>query len=162
MTEGASIEDVAAKPVYITGFSAGYGGNGVWAITTTANNPVVIKNTVDSPQDGDKKPAAKRKSLEDDGGKKPAPKKRKGTKAAAKKKGSKKSKPEEKENVSDDEGNVKSSDDEEEEIQKFAITCDNCGASCTKQSWHVEETEEDFCINCHDGSGVEQCEGINV
>jgi hypothetical protein len=169
--EGASIEDVAAKPVYITNFSTGYDGNA--ALTMLSSGVTVITNTVE--KDEPKKPAvAKRKMLEDDGEKKPAAKKRKGTKkpaakkekASTKKSAKKSSKAkamEEKENVRDDEGNAASDDDGEgDEAAEYNITCDSCQVCCTEQSWHDVATGEDFCVDCRDGRGVEQCNGVNV
>lgn len=169
--EGASIEDVAAKPVCITDFSTGYGGNA--ALTMPSSGVTVITNTVEKAEP--KKPAvAKRKMLEDDGEKKPAAKKRKGTKKpaakkkkASTKKGAKKSSKakamEEKENVSDDEANAASDNDGEgDETTEYNITCDSCQVQCTEQSWHHAATGEDFCADCRNGRGVEQCNGVNV
>jgi len=153
--EGASLEQVASKPLFIPTFSAGY-PKAKAIKADPASGPVLVKNNVGF--DADKKPAAKRKKLEVGGAKKPAAKKRKAKKAPApKKKLSKAKAVEEKENANDD-GNV--SDDQEEE--SFEITCDECKVDCSDQSWYVMETKEDFCADCRDGRGVPQRFGLDL
>jgi hypothetical protein len=147
--------------------------------------PAAKKRTAKKP--AAKKPATKKRgataaAASDDGDKKPAAKRaKKGSKAGAKKK--KKTTPGkavfkaiEAEVVPPKKGKKKAptvvatvvskeeSDTEDKSLCDI-VTCDRCGVDCTRSSYFIESTEEDFCIECYetcDVEGVPQENGENV
>jgi hypothetical protein len=50
-------------------------------------------------------------------------------------------------------------------VGSYVITCDGCGVDCTEQSWHVEESNQDYCEAClakRGKKGIEQSHGISI
>jgi hypothetical protein len=55
----------------------------------------------------------------------------------------------------------------EEKETEFVITCDGCGQNCTKESYYVKRTKEDYCNNCciklnYMNGILPQMNGVNV
>jgi hypothetical protein len=188
--EGRCLEDIAARPMVIPEFSAGYpGGNAIksrdYDTTLAEGGYAVNKPSAANMPDGDKKPAAKatsKKRPADDKGMKPAAKKtRKGKKSDesldasstaivplkdAPKKNAKSAaarKPSKgKKAAASKKKATKAKEPEGKEIEaSFEIICDGCKGDCTERSWFVENTEEDFCSDCLKSQGKEGVEQSN-
>lgn len=57
-------------------------------------------------------------------------------------------------------GNVVGPDPIEEDTDEcYGISCDVCDTDCSEESWHDAETGQDYCADCRDGRGVQQCCG---
>lgn len=167
--EGGNVEQIAARPMVIPSFSAGYPRR--VAIENYAGTKAlaleggygVFKPATASDDAADRKPAAKissraKKRRADDGvAKKPAARRRK---AIASIKNPEERKPASRKTVSKK---------EKERGESFAekITCDACNKDCTERSWFLEATSEDFCFAClrNEGkvdAGVKQVNGVTV
>lgn len=135
----AALEDVTSKPVLVPQFSAGYAGG---SAVVAASGPMLIHQDENTDRDPDKKPAAKKRKALDQ--KSAAAKRPKNTKKVA--------------------GKKKPAAEKPKEIT-YDIQCDGCGVDCTAQSWHAEETDQDYCAECANmlsSSLTEQCNGVNV
>lgn len=144
------------EPMLIKGFSGGYMGKNGLALLASAKDLAIAqgvlsekkvsKKTVAFIEDA-KKPAAKRQPLKEADTNRQVKKRR--TSKPAKGKGSSAlvvAKPTKKK-AAKKTTRKKAAKTKDEEIMKIA--CDACGEDCTKRSWFVPGTEEDFCIKCH-------------
>lgn len=155
----ACLEDFEERePMLIKNFSSGYMGRNGLALLASAKDLATAQGVSSKKKrpvskkaaavvEDSKKPAAKRQPLKEANTNRQVKKRRtsktaKGKEPKAlvvakptKKKAAKKT------------TRKKAAKTKDEEIMKIA--CDGCGEDCTKLSWFMPKTEEDFCIKCH-------------
>lgn len=180
---GGCLEDIAARPLVIPEFSAGYpGGNAIKSRdhdTLAEGGYAVNKPSTANMPDRGKKPATKAVS-------KKRPADGKDVKAAAKKAHNRKKSDEsldssntaivplkdapksnaklaaakkpakgKKDAVNKEKATKTKEPEENDNEASFEIICDGCKGDCTDRSWFVKETEEDFCTDCLKSQGKE-------